>query len=838
MQYESPVYADGIIKNRQDRFGGLNHNPGAGDGQLYEMHNLGSDYYPLLATRAKRRKYRELTKCNGIFAAEELCWVDGTEFFYGGIKKGDVEDSRKSFTAINGIVIILPDRKYYDTVEDRFGDLGAALNVTDLEGETVTWNQAQVDGTPMVTETYTEIREQPDTSSPAVFGAYTGDSAGLASLLRFDGSAMAANISRPEVGTITISGCSIEENNGTFQCLGKVYYQGYTWLRFEENAFTEGTADGQNTVTLEINRPGQVIWTSADNTNKEKTAWAIYPDEDSVTGYSTMNWNEEGFSTGKRVRISGSSYEKYNGVFEIKSSDSQYQLHFQTDDTTGDTGTAEYRNGITFTPLLAKPATFTEDTLTVPGETWSEIFMVGESVTISGCSIEENNGTYTVTEIDDSANSIRFEASFTAGSDNGYALKLESERSGPVFRSGTLYGVDATANTIYIKGIDWSDYFRVGDAVEISGCSLAANNKTLIVREIDGEELRFYENSFVTGVDGSRETVIRRNVPELLFAFECENRIWGFEGQTVHASKLGDPFNFNVYDGLETDSWAVDMGDFEAITGGREYQGYPTFLKDGGLYKVYGNVPSNFELIRVATTGCAPGCEKSLAVAGETLFWMNWSGIAAYAGGLPTLINAPFGTERYRNAVAGSDGEKYYVSAEDRNGVWHLFVYDVRRGLWHEEDNTEAVGFSFWDGNLYYADSEGNIMVTGNLKFYPVDSEEEENFDWWAEFTDFVDDSPNKKGINKFQIRMELDEDKDDPPRVTVKLMMDSDGEWIIPEGGTIENAEKRSYILPIIPRRADHYKLRIEGHGGCRIYSIAKEYYQGSDFKSQPGRH
>ena len=202
------------------------------------------------------------------------------------------------------------------------------------------------------------------------------------------------------------------------------------------------------------------------------------------------------------------------------------------------------------------------------------------------------------------------------------------------------------------------------------------------------------------------------------------------------------------------------------------------------------------------------------------------------------MINAAFGTERYRNAVAGSDGEKYYISTEDVNGVWHLFVYDVRRGMWHEEDNTQVIGFAYWEGNLYYADSEGNIKLTGNLKFHPEDSEEEESFDWWAEFTDFVDDSPNKKGINKFQIRMELDEDETDPPSVTVKLMLDSDGEWIIPEGGTIEDPEKRSYILPIIPRRADHYRLRIEGHGGCRIYSIAKEYYQGSDFKSQPGRH
>ena len=67
MKLPSVLYADGIKKGQQVKFGGLNHNLGADDGELWDMRNLTSDYFPLLATRAKRRHYRKLERTNGIY---------------------------------------------------------------------------------------------------------------------------------------------------------------------------------------------------------------------------------------------------------------------------------------------------------------------------------------------------------------------------------------------------------------------------------------------------------------------------------------------------------------------------------------------------------------------------------------------------------------------------------------------------------------------------------------------------------------------------------------------------------------------------------------------------
>ena len=140
--------------------------------------------------------------------------------------------------------------------------------------------------------------------------------------------------------------------------------------------------------------------------------------------------------------------------------------------------------------------------------------------------------------------------------------------------------MESAANTIKATGVDFADYFRAGDAVTISGATVhEKNNTTIIIREVDGDELRFYENSFVIGESGDSEAAltIKREAPEMDFLCENENRLWGCKGDTIFSSKLGDPFNWNCFDGLATDSYAVDVGSEGDFTGAVSYLGYAVF---------------------------------------------------------------------------------------------------------------------------------------------------------------------------------------------------------------------------------------------------------------------
>lgn len=418
--------------------------------------------------------------------------------------------------------------------------------------------------------------------------------------------------------------------------------------------------------------------------------------------------------------------------------------------------------------------------------------------------------------------------------ESGEYGSMEAKWSGDslTFGNGLLYGEAAEANCISCAGVKWEDYFRSGDAVTISGCTVKpGNNLSVIIRAIDGDKLYFYEYSFTIGEDGADYTErgnlsIARTVPDMDFICEHENRLWGCKGNTIYASKLGDFFNWNVYDGLDTDAWAVDTGSAGDFTGCISYRGYATFFKEDNIYKVYGSIPSNFQVMGSATLGLAEGSANSMAVAGETLFYLSRNGVMAYTGGIPQPLGQAFGNLKFKNAVGGSDGLKYYVSMQETDGSHGLYVFDTQEGLWHKEDETQAIGFAKWDGNLYCLNVDGEIWIMGNIQNVPEGVTEENPVEWEAEFADFTEKDPNKKGVSKVQIRLELDEGA----TVQVWIQFDSDGNWQ-KVSSALGEGMKRSYYLPIIPRRGDHYRLKLTGVGGCRIYSMAREYYTGSEY-------
>jgi hypothetical protein len=56
----------------------------------------------------------------------------------------------------------------------------------------------------------------------------------------------------------------------------------------------------------------------------------------------------------------------------------------------------------------------------------------------------------------------------------------------------------------------------------------------------------------------------------------------------------------------------------------------------------------------------------------------------------------------------------------------------------------------------------------------------------------------------------------------------DSSGDW--KHLFTMTGTNLGSFAVPIRPRRCDHLRLKIEGNGEAKIYSICKTIEQGSD--------
>lgn len=398
------------------------------------------------------------------------------------------------------------------------------------------------------------------------------------------------------------------------------------------------------------------------------------------------------------------------------------------------------------------------------------------------------------------------------------------------FADGTYVGESAEGNTIKAadSSFDWADYFRVGDGVTISGAADAENNKTIIVREIEGDELRFYENSFT--VTAAAETItVAREVPDLDFLCTVDNRVWGCKDDEIRCCKLGDPFNWSVFDGLSTDAWSVETGTADDFTGCVSFLGYPTFFKEERIFKVYGNRPSNFESMESHALGVLQGSHKSLAIADNTLYYLSRAGFVAYSAGIPRLIGEELEIPFINSAVGGSDGGKYWCSI-----VWHpdaertaseLLCYDPSLRVWHREDTTRAKFFTYSDDKLFCMPVNGKLMFwgkrydghSGSVELWDNDHEvyvKETEIESSAEFSDWDYLTFDSKYPVRLWIRCEVE------GTLTVSIRY-NDGEWI--PVSTLGGGRGTVY-LPVQVRRCDRYALKFEATGPWTLRALEWE--------------
>ena len=321
---------------------------------------------------------------------------------------------------------------------------------------------------------------------------------------------------------------------------------------------------------------------------------------------------------------------------------------------------------------------------------------------------------------------------------------------------------------------------------------------------------------------------IERKVPDMAFITECNNRLWGCskDGHEVYCSKLGDVKNWNCFRGISTDSWAATIGSDGKFTGAITYLGYPIFFKEDGLIKISVSSTGGHQVKETRCRGVQEGSGGSLAILNENLYYKSTTCVCVYNGSLPYNISSELGDANYYDGTAGTVGDKYYISMRDSKGVYSLFVYDSKNGIWCKEDNTRAVQFLKYKDDLYFIDGKDNTMksVGGTLLYDVPEKDTEGSFDWYAESGVIGYSSPDNKYVGRINLRITLDFGTN----VDFFLQYDSCGEW--EHKFNMSGTGTRTFSIPIIPRRCDHFRYKITGRGGCKIHSISKTIEGGSD--------
>ena len=398
-------------------------------------------------------------------------------------------------------------------------------------------------------------------------------------------------------------------------------------------------------------------------------------------------------------------------------------------------------------------------------------------------------------------------------------LDLKTLQLHDMAATATGTGAAFTTNTITISwtGVDLTTLFAVGDGIKISGCTVEpGNNKDIVIKELTATTITVTDDTFAAAAETEKLT-FAREIPDMDYICESENRLWGCSSstQTLYASALGDPTNFNVFQGLSTDSYALAVGSEGNFTGCCRLSSSILFWKQNKLHKMLGSYPAEYSLYTYDIEGLRDGCHKSLQVINEVLFYMGLHGVYAYSGGTPSLVSANFGEKVFTNAVAGNDGDSYYLSVKE-GSAYHLMIYETKSSTWVHEDDISCVQFARLGKDLYFVDSNGDVYLADT-------GAEDPDIEWFAQFTPFYETIQGRKVYSKMLFRVELPKGS-----YFIAEARQDDGAWR--EVGRIVGGKTDVVPMRIPLTRCDKFEIRLSGKGPFAILSILREFGLGSE--------
>lgn len=411
----------------------------------------------------------------------------------------------------------------------------------------------------------------------------------------------------------------------------------------------------------------------------------------------------------------------------------------------------------------------------------------------------------------------------------GKTLKL----SGASFHSSLNEITGEYSAYILKSGADFDENFSEGDSIVISGCSEHEDNNTFIadsktkyasddriisvvVSKASASRLdvvlynkRGAKALFDNGSE-SGEITIEVYIPDMSYVCVHNNRLWGASenGEYIYASKLGDCFNFNSFQGLGNDSWYSMVGTDGKFTGIVSYRTCVVAFKQNYIHHIYGDSPLNFSMPKQTFGGTPDG--DSIAEVGGYLYYLGADGFYIYGGGEPDKISYPI-KKRYVSCKAGTDGRKYIVSAKTADGKYDVLVYTPDYNIWHREDDADFVGFARYNGELYAADSSALYKLRGG----------EEPVSWCVVSRRFTKEDMDFKGLSAAYIRLDL------KTGTSAKICISYDGGDFI-HCGDIEGEGFFVHRIPIRFSKCDSFRIMLEGVGDAVVHELELITYTG----------
>lgn len=335
----------------------------------------------------------------------------------------------------------------------------------------------------------------------------------------------------------------------------------------------------------------------------------------------------------------------------------------------------------------------------------------------------------------------------------------------------------------------------------------------------DGEKLDFDNMSLSAGTCYCSAVRLSSRTRHFDHITAHHNRIWGTvpTGNMIFASASDDTFSFSAADIAARYAARIVSDTPGAFTGICEYGTEVVAFKEDSITVIYGSNAANYSASVIEGVGCID--PDSIAVTPEGVIFLAYHGFYIYSGGVPRCISSKLNAS-YSSAVSGFDGSVYYAAAV-RGDTRELLTYDTRTGLWHIQDDFNAVGFFRHCGSFYIADS-GTV--------YEADANEGDTVSWSFTSVRLYDNSLDNKAVTELWLRADVE----DGAEFIVETS--TDGEIFVSHG-KFSAPGHNVFRVPVRAVNGSCYFYRISGTGRVVFYEIELLRAEGGRrYKTIPG--
>ena len=388
--------------------------------------------------------------------------------------------------------------------------------------------------------------------------------------------------------------------------------------------------------------------------------------------------------------------------------------------------------------------------------------------------------------------------------------------------------------------VDFTKLFREGDRVRLkiqylpqqSTVPQAYDLFITVKGKIYPYSIAFDPEVFPMTQDAVGATVtVSRRMPDLEGTCVCNDRLFGYAGNTVYASMRGNVFNWHPLGLSEDEAYEKNTAHGEAFTACTVYQGKPVFFTETMISTVYGDSPEGYSVVDEPLWGVLSGAADSLVSMGGQLYYLSPHGVTVYDGDEATVLSDSLGG-RILSGSAGSDGRSYFLSAEmERDGATshYNFVYSLKTGQWHREDRSVFYDLICCDRVLYglWSDPESNKLrlyaLGGHTDRSPYTyAVEPSDLYSFVEFADCTTDTSRHTGgglrLKRLLVRLEAD------ANTVARVYLSCDGK----ESRLVKKitaTEKQDVIIPVFPNRCHRYRITLKVLGRFKLYAIGRMY-------------